>query len=208
MSIIYRGDEREVATSTVKKQYCFRKPTSLTSRLPTSLPWHKPVFASQRKVKRWRHYSYQIYSARFRHTTHIFYQIWIIRWQLVSRLDRWAFKALILAMEMHILLYARKQRRHNFAATFFAQGFTFWHKPMVHSGLRRFKGSQKVHKGSQQNVNPLRERYNKCNTLNINKLLQSNCYLCDTCVNPLKYTTYWFSWHSVWFVNPYNNYSD
>jgi hypothetical protein len=61
---------------------------------------------------------------------------------------------------------------------------------MVHSKLHRFNGSQKVHKGSQQNVNPLCERYNKCNTLNINKLRQKKCYLCDAYVNPLKHTTY------------------
>jgi len=41
---------------------------------------------------------------------------------------------------------------------------------MIHNKLRHFKGSQKVHKGSQESVNPLREPYNKHNILYINKL--------------------------------------
>ena len=41
---------------------------------------------------------------------------------------------------------------------------------MIYSKLHHFKGSQKVHKGSQESVNPLCEPYNKFNILYINKL--------------------------------------
>ena len=60
---------------------------------------------------------------------------------------------------------------------------------MNYSRLHRFKGSQKVHKGSQQNVNPLCEPYNKHKVLYINKLHIINDNLCEAYVNPLKYAT-------------------
>ena len=55
---------------------------------------------------------------------------------------------------------------------------------MNYSRLHRFKGSQKVHKGSQQNVNPLYEPYNKHKILYINKLHITNDNLCEAYVNP------------------------
>ena len=74
---------------------------------------------------------------------------------------------------------------------------------MNYSRLHRFKGSQKVHKGSQQNVNPLCEPYNKHKVLYINKLHITNDNLCEAYVNPLKYTTLWYSGCLAYFVNPY-----
>ena len=41
---------------------------------------------------------------------------------------------------------------------------------MSYKCLQRFKGSQKVHKDSQRNVNPLCEPCNKYKTLYINEL--------------------------------------
>ena len=55
---------------------------------------------------------------------------------------------------------------------------------MINSWLRQFKGSQKVHKGSQQNVNPLCEPHNKHKVLYINKLHIANDNLCEAYVNP------------------------
>ena len=74
---------------------------------------------------------------------------------------------------------------------------------MNYSRLHRFKGSQKVHKGSQQNVNPLCEPYNKHKVLYINKLHIINDNLCEAYVNPLKYATRWYSERLAYFVNPY-----
>ena len=74
---------------------------------------------------------------------------------------------------------------------------------MNYSRLHRFKGSQKVHKGSQQNVNPLCEPYNKHKVLYINKLHITNDNLCEAYVNPLKYATRWYSERLAYFVNPY-----
>ena len=64
------------------------------------------------------------------------------------------------------------------------QGFTLWHKSMIYNKLRRFKGSQKVHKGSQESVNPLCEPCNMHNTLKFNKLHLSNNELREAYVNP------------------------
>ena len=77
---------------------------------------------------------------------------------------------------------------------------------MIYSKLRHFKGSQKVHKGSQESVNPLCEPYNKYNILYINKLWATHDQSCEAYVNPLKYATRWYSERLAYFVNPYNNY--
>ena len=106
---------------------------------------------------------------------------------------------------MRILLYSRRKRLHNFFATFFAQGFTIQYKLMIYSKLHHFKGSQKVHKGSQESVNPLCEPYNKYNILYINKLWATHDQSCEVYVNPLKYATRWYSERLAYFVNPYNN---
>ena len=106
---------------------------------------------------------------------------------------------------MRILLYSRRKRLHNFFATLFAQGFTIQYKLMIYSKLRHFKGSQKVHKGSQESVNPLCEPYNKYNILYINKLWATHDQSCEAYVNPLKYATRWYSERLAYFVNPYNN---
>ena len=74
---------------------------------------------------------------------------------------------------------------------------------MIYSKLHHFKGSQKVHKGSQQNVNPLCEPYNKYNILYINKLWATHDQSCEAYVNPLKYATRWYSERLAYFVNPY-----
>ena len=76
---------------------------------------------------------------------------------------------------------------------------------MIYSWLCRFKGSQKVHKGSQQNVNPLCEPYNRRNVLRISRLWVVCGRLCEAYVNPLKHTTCWYSKRLACFVNPYSN---
>ena len=74
---------------------------------------------------------------------------------------------------------------------------------MIYSKLQHFKGSQKVHKGSQESVNPLCEPYNKYNILYINKLWATHDQSCEAYVNPLKYATRWYSERLAYFVNPY-----
>ena len=74
---------------------------------------------------------------------------------------------------------------------------------MIYSKLHHFKGSQKVHKGSQESVNPLCESYNKYNILYINKLWATHDQSCEAYVNPLKYATRWYSERLAYFVNPY-----
>ena len=76
---------------------------------------------------------------------------------------------------------------------------------MIYSKLHHFKGSQKVHKGSQESVNPLCEPYNKYNILYINKLWATHDQSCEAYVNPLKYATRWYSERLAYFVNPCNN---
>ena len=73
---------------------------------------------------------------------------------------------------------------------------------MIYSKLHHFKGSQKVHKGSQESVNPLCEPYNKYNILYINKLWATHDQSCEAYVNPLKYATRWYSERLAYFVNP------
>lgn len=55
---------------------------------------------------------------------------------------------------------------------------------MIYNKLRRFKGSQKVHRGSQGSVNPLREPCNMHNILKFNKLHLTNYDLREAYVNP------------------------
>ena len=76
---------------------------------------------------------------------------------------------------------------------------------MIYSKLHHFKGSQKVHKGSQESVNPLCEPYNNYNILYINKLWATHDQSCEAYVNPLKYATRWYSERLAYFVNPCNN---
>ena len=55
---------------------------------------------------------------------------------------------------------------------------------MIYNKLRLFKGSQKVHKGSQESVNPLCDPCNMRNILKFNKLHISNYDLREAYVNP------------------------
>ena len=55
---------------------------------------------------------------------------------------------------------------------------------MIYNKLRLFNGSQKVHNGSQESVNPLCEPYNMHNILKFNKLYLSNNDLREAYVNP------------------------